>query len=1133
MANTVNILGFANTFGDWVVATNADSNEINSIGKYDWTKDSGTLILNGTGTSLTVGNNAIVAGQLQVTGTSSSATIDNNLTVGKQVYFTNTTQSLVSSGRITSNGTIFATNTGTSLSVSNNSTLAGTLTVSGTTIISNTINVLGAATLQNSLSVGAGALITGNTSITGNTYTSFLTSNNRINAGQLSVTSNGDFGGSIIATVSAVVNGYDVISYILGAFTQANSAYGSQNVTGTYANSAYYTANSAQLYANGAFLKANSAYGSQNTTGTYANSAYEAANSAGVYANGAFLKANSAYGSQNTTGTYANAAFLFANNLQSGAQTFNNMTLTGTSLTATNAIGAFQSLTTSASLAVGGSFVLNGTVVYTTNNFVINANTNTPIISYFSVNRGTANNQPNGIPNANASIRWNESNKYFDIVDVNNGTQYSQIMTANMISDSTTSTSTATVPTNKVLTGAFTQANAAFTQANSAYGSQNTTGTYANSAYLAANNANANAITSGAYANSAFGAANTAALSAAPAFTQANGAFTQANAAFIFANSSSSTLSSSITAAGSYANSGYYTANVAYVNALTADSKAVTAGSYANSAFLVANNAATSAAASYANSAFITANNALPRTGGTLSGDLGITGNLFVNGTSSYINVSTFQTVDSLIELAANNLSDTIDIGFYGQYASVGTKYAGLVRKAGSSYFLFQDITSNPTSNSVGTISYANYGTLNANISAGQITSSQPIPVTSGGTGVTSSTGTGNAVLSSGFTITSGTINSTTINTSTLVGPALGTPISGNLSNCTFPTLNQNTSGTAAGLSATLAVASGGTGVTSSTGTGSVVLSSGFTITSGTINSTTINSPSLVTPALGTPSSGNLSNCTFPTLNQNTTGNAATATNATNATNVTGVSGTLGYSTSGITVGTSAQAGPMVQSTGGGAAVLSFHRPGSYAINMGLDTDNSFKWGGWSNGGNTFRMQVDASGNLTAAGIMYAVQFSGSGAGLTNIPGANVTGTVGDCSRFSATNQDSQFNSIGIGTGAPGGGNLRASGNITAYYSDNRLKTKLGNITGALSKVKSLNGFYYEANQTAQDLGYEVKREVGVSAQEVQLILPEIVSPAPIDAQYLTIDYERLVPLLIEAIKELSDQVEELKAKLP
>lgn len=80
-----------------------------------------------------------------------------------------------------------------------------------------------------------------------------------------------------------------------------------------------------------------------------------------------------------------------------------------------------------------------------------------------------------------------------------------------------------------------------------------------------------------------------------------------------------------------------------------------------------------------------------------------------------------------------------------------------------------------------------------------------------------------------------------------------------------IPTLNQNTTGTAAGLSATLAVASGGTGVTSSTGSGSVVLST---------------SPTLTTPALGTPSSGNLANCTFPTLNQNTTGSSGSISNS-------------------------------------------------------------------------------------------------------------------------------------------------------------------------------------------------------------------------------------------------------------
>jgi microcystin-dependent protein len=58
------------------------------------------------------------------------------------------------------------------------------------------------------------------------------------------------------------------------------------------------------------------------------------------------------------------------------------------------------------------------------------------------------------------------------------------------------------------------------------------------------------------------------------------------------------------------------------------------------------------------------------------------------------------------------------------------------------------------------------------------------------------------------------------------VTPVLGTPSSGNLTNCTFPTLNQNTTGTAAGLSATLAVTSGGTGATSANAAANAILPS-------------------------------------------------------------------------------------------------------------------------------------------------------------------------------------------------------------------------------------------------------------------------------------------------------------------
>ena len=114
-------------------------------------------------------------------------------------------------------------------------------------------------------------------------------------------------------------------------------------------------------------------------------------------------------------------------------------------------------------------------------------------------------------------------------------------------------------------------------------------------------------------------------------------------------------------------------------------------------------------------------------------------------------------------------------------------------------------------------------------------------------------------------------------------------------------------------------------------------------------------------------------------------------------------------------------------------------------------------------------------------------------------------------------------------TGLAVTGEITATGNITAYYSDDRLKTKLGNIENALDKVLSLDGFYYEANETAQALGYTPVREVGLSAQSVQKVLPEVIAPAPIDPQYLTMHYERVVPLLVEAIKELKAEVELLK----
>jgi hypothetical protein len=102
--------------------------------------------------------------------------------------------------------------------------------------------------------------------------------------------------------------------------------------------------------------------------------------------------------------------------------------------------------------------------------------------------------------------------------------------------------------------------------------------------------------------------------------------------------------------------------------------------------------------------------------------------------------------------------------------------------------------------------------------------------------------------------------------------------------------------------------------------------------------------------------------------------------------------------------------------------------------------------------------------------------------------------------------------------------NLTATATITGAEvtatSDVRLKSNIETINGALDKVKAMRGVYFDKND---------KRSVGVIAQEMQEVMPEVVVTDDTEDKHLSVAYGNLVGVLIEAVKELSEEVSELR----
>lgn len=152
----------------------------------------------------------------------------------------------------------------------------------------------------------------------------------------------------------------------------------------------------------------------------------------------------------------------------------------------------------------------------------------------------------------------------------------------------------------------------------------------------------------------------------------------------------------------------------------------------------------------------------------------------------------------------------------------------------------------------------------------------------------------------------------------------------------------------------------------------------------------------------------------------------------------------------------------------------------------------------------------------TIAGTPNQVLVAGSG-----VNNAAITLTT---PQDIATTSDVTFNNITASAG------IRAVGDIIAYYSsDERLKENITPIENALSKVESISGNTYDWKEGFDNIHPHKGNDVGVIAQEIEKVLPQVVVNR--ENGYKAVDYEKIIPLLIESIKELSAKVKELENK--
>lgn len=228
-------------------------------------------------------------------------------------------------------------------------------------------------------------------------------------------------------------------------------------------------------------------------------------------------------------------------------------------------------------------------------------------------------------------------------------------------------------------------------------------------------------------------------------------------------------------------------------------------------------------------------------------------------------------------------------------------------------------------------------------------------------------------------------------------------------------------------------------------------------------------------------------------------------------------------------------------SVAGNTVALGTDTTGNYMVNVtagsGISVSHTQGEGSTATISSTITQYTDA---LARGAVSFT---AGSGAynsstGVFTIPtntnqltnGAGFITGYSESDTLSSVTARGASTSSALSTGAlTVSGGITATGEITAYYSDERLKTNVSKIDSALEKVMAINGYTYDSSELAESLGLPKHMDqIGLLANEVEAVLPELVTQSGI-AGYKTIRYDKVVSVLVNAIKEQQAMIEELR----